>query len=138
MQVYFISIVIIVFSGVMLSEKVFGAKFRYDCIFNKNLFNNKTLKVSLGVLSVLVGVLLILSPKQPNDLPVIGDIILALLGIIGGLSLVLKSLGKDTYSGEKKFITWVYNFINSNFSIVGLLMIIMGIIHIFFPGVPLL
>ncbi len=138
MQLYFISVVIIIFSGIMLSEKAFGEKFKYNLIFNMNLFDNKTLKVLFGALSVLIGILLILGTKQPKDLPIIGDIVLALLGIVGGLSLILKALEKDTYSGEKKSLIWIYNFINSNFSILGLLMIIMGIIHVFFPGVPLL
>ncbi len=138
MQVYFVSIVVIVFSGVVLSEKTFGEKFKYYFIFNKNLFENKKLKVLCGALSVFSGVLLILTREQPKDLFIIGDIVPALLGIIGGLSLVLKSLGKDTYNGQKKSIIWLYNFMNSNFSIVGLLMIIMGVIHIFFSSVPLL
>jgi len=138
MQSYFLSIVVIIFSGIILSEKVFGEKLKYSRVFNMDIFSNKALKIVFGVLSVLAGILFILSPKEGTDIPVIGDIIPALLGIIGGLALVLKSIGKDTYTGEKKFLVWLYNFINSNFGILGLLMIVMGIIHIFFPTVPLL
>lgn len=137
MQVYFFSVVVIIFSGVLLSNASFGKRFKYDVVFNTDFLEHKTVGVVFGILAALAGVIFILSPTV-GDIPVVGDIIPALLGIVGGVSLVLKSLGKDSYAGENKFVAWLYDFLGTNLSILGLLMIIMGVIHILFPQTVLL
>src|SRR5574344_703558 len=52
-------------------------------------FDSRSFRLVIGVLSVLVGLMKILSVFR-NDIPVVGDIVPALAGLLGGASLLVE------------------------------------------------
>ncbi len=134
-QIYFFSVVFLVFCGLFLSYEYFGNLLKYYFIFNKDIFTNKRLAIIVGIFSIFLGFLLILTT---NNVPIIGDIIPAIFGIVGGCVLVFRSWEKYSYKGKNKTITLLISFLNANSAIFGLLTVIVGLIHVFFPEVILL
>jgi hypothetical protein len=91
-QFYFLSIVLNALSGYVLTREggdvTNGEDTDVDTGFHLSL-QNETSRLILGVLTIVVGLLKILSPV-PGDLPIIGDLIPALVGFLAGFTLVFE------------------------------------------------
>lgn len=99
-------------------------------------FDSSSFRLVVGVLSLLVGLMKILSVFR-NDVPVVGDLIPALAGLLGGTALlleyfvnnakqkiVLPRIAQKIFIGGRKYI--------------GVFCLVAGLLHFIFPQVILL
>jgi hypothetical protein len=85
-QFYFLSIVLNALSGYVLIRDPKDEDSGLDTGFRWSL-QNETTRLILGVLTIVLGLLKILSSE---DMPVIGDLIPALSGFLAGFALVFE------------------------------------------------
>lgn len=151
-QFYFLSILFNIIAGLILvygsdftkKEVISGeetsskkAKGKKDTMLNSNpLFENGNFRLVLGVLTVLVAVMKILSVFR-NDVPVIGDIIPAVAGFLAGASLLFEYY-IITASVKPELPDYVNKILISGRKYVGYAAIVAGILHFIFPQVLLL
>ncbi len=100
---------------------------------NFGIFNNAVFRLVVGVLSIFVGIMKLLSVFR-NDVPVVGDLIPSLAGVCGGIALLLDyfiSNASETLSFppiiEKVFV--------DSKKYIGIICIVAGILHFIFPQV---
>jgi hypothetical protein len=98
-------------------------------------FKNETFRLILGVLAMVTGLLKLLSATN-GDLPVLGDIIPALVGFASGFTLILEFYhGRTTVEeGGASFTLFLIN----HRRWVGFAAIAAAALHFLFPGVLLL
>lgn len=97
------------------------------------LFESKNFKLVLGVLGVLVGIMKLLSVIQ-NDVPVIGDLFPAIMGIIGGFCVLLQfymEMNSIDYAPNSLLQTIFVD----NRRIIGICCLVVATLHFVFPKV---
>ena len=134
-QIYFLSIFLNALAGYVLviggeEEKADPeAKFRFS-------INNETFRLILGALTVITGLLKLLSPVQ-GDVPVAGDLFPVLAGLAAGLILVF-----DFYRSRSSLVPEQLekagNFLSKSRRWIGFAVIAAAVLHFMFPAVPLL
>lgn len=97
---------------------------------------NPTFKLIIGILAVLTGILKLLS-VVPNDVPVIGDLIPSIAGLLGGGAVLFSYFTTQTTLEVKpgKFFSNVF-VMGKRY--VGVICLIAATLHFLFPKVPLL
>jgi hypothetical protein len=88
LQFYFLSILANLLAGVALASEYLAGRFPVFVPF-RDLLSRRAYRASVGVLAVAVGFLKLLIRSSAADVPVIGDLIPALVGMAMGASLVL-------------------------------------------------
>ncbi len=88
LQFYFLSIVGNILAGVALASEYLAGRFPVFVPF-RDLLSRRTYRASIGVLAAAVGFLKLLIRSSAADVPVLGDLIPALLGLAMGASLLL-------------------------------------------------
>jgi hypothetical protein len=134
-QFYFLSILLNGLVGYMLvSEKEPAAPSIADGLGFS--LQNETLRLVLGILTMLTGLLKLLS-AVPGDLVVIGDLIPALVGFTTGFSLVFEYY--RGHSGiESKRTDKLEGFLTRNKKRIGFVALVSAALHFLFPSVLLL
>ena len=89
LQFYFLSIVGNILAGVALASEYLAGRFPVFVPF-RDLLSRRTYRASIGVLAAAVGFLKLLIRSSAADVPVLGDLIPALLGLAMGASLLLQ------------------------------------------------
>jgi uncharacterized membrane-anchored protein len=131
-QFYFLSILFNALTGYILGveqkededslEKGFGFSFRND-----------TFRLVLGVLTMVTGLLKLLSATR-GDIPVVGDIIPAVAGLAGGFILVFEYYNsRSALSTEKS--EKLARFLDQNKRWMGFIAIASAALHFLFPSV---
>lgn len=131
-QFYFLSVLLNVMGGYALmihdaQEK--GTKF--DGV--KNFLKDMTVRLVLGVLSVIVGFFKLLTVMR-GDIPIVGDFLPAIAGLVSGFSLLLEfyrgnsNVTTDTLEKMERVFT-------ANRRIVGTAAMIIGVVHFLFASV---
>jgi hypothetical protein len=132
-QIYFLSIITILLSGVALAFERLDARIRIGALLHAEFFDRITFRLGLGVVTALVGVFQILS-VAPGDVPVVGNLIPAVTGIVLGLILALQYYqAKSTVEGG--FLGALDRIFVKNASNFGVLGIIVALLHFFFHRV---
>ncbi len=143
LQFYFLSVLLNLVTGLILfcsenkvsNEIATTEDVQKDVQEKKDILgfmDNKNFKLVLGVLSVLVGLMKLLSVVQ-NDVPVIGDLLPSAAGLIGGLCILL-DFYKNSSTVEmnpNKFI----QFVSENQKAIGIFCIVVAVLHFIFPKV---
>ncbi len=88
LQFYFLSIFVNILAGLTLTADYMGERFTAFLPF-KNLFGKSNVKTTIGISAFVVGFLKLLIRSTPTDVPVVGDFLPALAGLVMGASLVL-------------------------------------------------
>jgi hypothetical protein len=88
LQFYFLSILSNILAGVALTAEYLAGRFPSIAPF-RDLLSRRGYRASLGALAAAVGFLKLLIRSSATDVPVVGDLIPALLGIGMGASLLL-------------------------------------------------
>ena len=149
LQFYFLSILLNLVTGLILfceKEPVQDSLFDDDLDLSDKasesaasnnpilgFMESKNFKLVLGVLSVLVGLMKLLSVVQ-NDVPVIGDLFPAVAGLVGGFCILLQ------FYMETNSIDYVPNgllqtiFVD-NRRTIGSCCLVVATIHFIFPKV---
>jgi hypothetical protein len=130
-QFYFLSILFNVITGLLLLNGNDGNE-----IFEGNILSsmsNESFKFILGILSIVMGVLKLLSPTD-GDMPVLGDLAPALTGLMGGFILCF-----EYYMGHTTLATTSVNTIDALFikneKLFGILSLAAAALHFLFPKV---
>jgi hypothetical protein len=136
-QFYFLSIVLNALSGYVLTREPtdggYGAdESGLDTGFHVSL-QNETSRLILGVLTIVVGLLKILSSVS-GDLPVVGDLIPALAGFLAGFALVFEYYRSRT-TLEPEHTDKIERLLIHNKKWIGYLALAVAGLHFLFPSV---
>ena len=131
-QFYFLSIACNLFAGyVLFRDRLESAEDAQPWSID-----NETFRLFLGIVSIIVSLLKILSSYQ-GDLPIIGDFLPALAGFISGFALVFEYY-RNKSSLESEQSDKLAIFIAEKRKWIGGISIIFGVLHFIFPRVLLL
>jgi hypothetical protein len=97
---------------------------------------NESFRLILGVLTMVVGLLKILSATK-GDIPVIGDLIPAVIGLMAGFVLIFEFYRKQSVLEEERPAT-LGRFLLNHKRMVGFAAIVAAVLHFLFPSVLLL
>jgi hypothetical protein len=89
LQFYFLSILANLLAGVALTAEYLAGRFPGFTPF-RDLLSRRGYRASVGVLAALIGFLKLLIRSSAADVPFVGDLIPALLGLAMGASLLLQ------------------------------------------------
>lgn len=103
---------------------------------NFDFLNNSTFRLICGVLCVFVGIMKFLSVFR-NDVPVIGDLIPAVAGLVGGASLLLEYYISHATT-KNELPAWANKFFIESRKYIGIFCLLAGLLHFVFPQVVLL
>lgn len=98
-----------------------------------SLFESKTFRLVLGILTGLTGILKFISVIK-TDVPVVGDLLPALIGIAGSFCLLLEYY-INAATIEVTLPEAVKRIFVKNSNIIGFLSIVIAVIHFIFPTV---
>jgi hypothetical protein len=99
----------------------------------REALTNGSFQLILGILTFIFGILKLLSVTQ-GDIPVVGDLLPALFGLLVGFTLFLNYY-KMKSTVESETVEKIDNIVIKNRSIIGLLAIIVAILHFIMPSV---
>ncbi len=88
LQFYFLSILANLLAGLALTAEYLAGRFPGFAPF-RDLLSRRGWRASIGVLAAAVGFLKLLIRSSATDVPVVGDLIPALVGMAMGASLLL-------------------------------------------------
>lgn len=151
-QFYFLSIVFNVIAGLVLiygsdftkaeklpaenNEEADSGKKKPELFSEIPLFENGNFRLVLGVLTVLTGVMKILSVFR-NDIPVIGDLLPALASLLAGASILIEYYLVSS-SIEDALPENVNRLFIEGRKYIGFFAVIAAVLHFIFPQVLLL
>jgi membrane associated rhomboid family serine protease len=95
--------------------------------------NSETFRLILGVLTMVAGLLKLLSPAQ-GDIPVVGDLVPALLGLLSGFVLVF-SYYRNKTSLESEEADNFGRILAKNKRWIGFVALASAALHFLFPSV---
>ena len=131
-QIYFLSILLNLLGGFGLASETMVERISGFRIFTEFFEGRTVLKIVVGILSFIVGILKLLSSM---DVPVAGDLLPALCNIAVGIALTLDYYKDRSESGASEKLN---DFFARNGSFIGVVAVIFGVIHFFIPRVLLL
>jgi TctA family transporter len=133
-QFYFLSIVLNALSGYVLSRDTGDVSIGDDADTGFRLsLQNETSRLILGVLTIVMGLLKILSSFQ-GDLPIIGDFIPAVAGFFAGFSLVFEYY-RSRSTLEPEHTDKIEHLLIHNKKWIGYFALAAAALHFLFPSV---
>lgn len=133
-QIYFLSIFLNVLAGYTL---VFENEKDALEIRPGLSFKDETVRLILGILSMVTGVLKLLSPVE-GDLPILGDLIPAAAGFAAGFILVFEYYRNRATITESEGKVPLSALLIRNKKIIGYIAMAAAVLHFLFPKVLLL
>jgi hypothetical protein len=129
-QFYFLSILLNGLTGYMLG---FGADEPDGSITAsvRPSLSNDTFRLILGILAAVTGLLKLLSPTE-GDIPVIGDLIPALLGLGAGFILVF-GYYRERSTVEAENVNRLADFLDRHKKWIGFVLLAATALHFLFP-----
>ena len=97
------------------------------------IFENKTFQLILGILTVFISIMKLLS-VVPSDIPVIGDLLPAIAGLLGGGALLLEYYLTNT-TKEVTLHPTVQKILIDNKKYIGYFCLAAALLHFLFPKV---
>lgn len=126
-QIYFLSILVNLLSGIALSFDRMDEKLQLRSVFNPELFENAGFRLTMAIVTFVVGFLKLLS-VSPGDVPVVGDLLPALAGMVMGFTLFLQYY-KERSTVESSSLASLDRIFGANSAIIGTLGIIVALLH---------
>lgn len=134
-QFYFLSIFFNALTGYILITDEEGAERSPDSGIQL-VFGSGNFRLILGILSVITALLKLLSSVQ-GDIPIVGDIIPAFAGFIGGFILVFEYYRKHSVVGPEKYEK-METALHKNKRWMGFFILAVAVLHFLFPQALLL
>jgi hypothetical protein len=134
-QFYFLSIFFNAVTGYILITEDEGEEKSISDHFQFSI-DNDTLRMILGILSIVTGLLKLLSSVQ-GDVPVIGDFIPAITGFAAGFILIFEFYRKHSLVDSDKYEN-IDGFLLKNKKWIGFVVLAAAILHFLFPQALLL
>jgi hypothetical protein len=132
-QFFFLSIVTNLLAGITLAYDRIDEKVNLSVLFNPALFQSSGFRLSLGLVTFVMGFLKLLS-VTPGDVPVIGDLFPAVAGMLAGFSLAFQYY-QERSAAESSAVASLDRVFGRKSAILGLIAIAAGIVHFFLPAV---
>ena len=137
MQLWFLSVLLNVFSGLVL---VFSTQANGEADDDESaapvFFQHPTFRLVLGILCALIGIIKLFVSIPRSDalsgIPIIGDLLPALAGIVGGGALLVDYY-KNFSSLNIEFPAIVQKTCVDNRKYAGIVCIIIAVLHFVFP-----
>lgn len=136
-QVFFLTVLANLLAGMALTfsfirEKVPGLEhFAF-------IFENEVFKIWLGVITFVTGLLSLFKFSQ-FDILIIGDLLPTATALTAGTILVIRYImGKNTFDDESSIIHKIWSFGEKYGTIVGLLALVAGFLHLILPTAVIL
>lgn len=135
-QIYLLSILANIFGGLVLSAEHYSERFT-GFTGVKEFFDGKPgMRVTLGIVGFLTGFLKLLSVTK-GDVPVVGDLVPALTGLVTGTALLFDRY-KEKSTVQSKMLETADKVLLNNKSILGTAAVVVGALHFLLPGIVLL
>ncbi len=136
-QFYFLAILANIIGGLALSSSFVEKRLTGLSGLTEYFGSKPGLRVTIGVVAVVTGVLKLLSATK-GDVPVVGDLLPSLTGIAVGVALLYERYKEKTTlppESQAQTAAMLDRIILTNRSILGSWSILIGIVHFFLPGV---
>jgi len=134
LQFYFLSVLINALAGYIL----FTGNEKGVLEFKGNFsLKDETVKFVIGILSVVTGLLKLLSPIE-GDIPIIGDLIPGVVGFLCGFALIFEYYKGRSSLDNSDRTERIDKILVSNKKFIGIAGIAAAILHFIFPKVLLL
>ncbi|MCL2472845.1 MAG: hypothetical protein FWF26_04120 [Treponema sp.] len=134
LQFYFLSIVLNALAGYLLftgdDNNVLELKEGFS-------MKDETFKLVVGILTAVTGLLKLLSPVE-GDIPVIGDIVPAVVGLLAGFLLIFGYYQNRSSIELSEHAEKIDRVLGKNKKIIGVIALIVAALHFLFPKVLLL
>jgi len=134
LQFYFLSVLLNALAGYILISGDDVGVLEFKSSFS---LKDETLRLVTGILSVVTGLLKILSPVE-GDVPVVGDLVPAITGFLAGFVLIFEYYRGRTSLEITANVDRIDRILVSNKKIIGVAAIIAAGLHFLFPKVLLL
>lgn len=132
MQIYFLSIVLNALTGYIL---VFEDDKNEAEKYTPFSLNDEKFRLILGVLTMIVGLLKLLSAVE-GDVRIVGDLLPAAAGLASGLILLFEYFtNHTTLKSEDNEKPAMHLILYQNRKIIGIATIVIAILHFLFPKV---
>lgn len=128
-QIYFLSILANVLSGIALAYDRMDERLRLRAVFNPELFQQTGFRLAMGLIVFVVGFLKLLS-VSPGDVAVVGDLLPAVVGMLMGFALVFQYYQERTQS-ESTAVSSLDRIFGRHSSTLGMIGILVGVVHFF-------
>lgn len=137
LQFYFLSVLLNCLAGLILVLNK-SSQTESNKLIEKapELFSNKTFRLVIGILCCFTALIKLLS-SFPGAIPIIGDLIPSVAGVLGGVALLVDYYLAQSPSETKLDPKLEIIFVN-NKKYIGILCILSALLHFLFPKVILL
>ncbi len=130
-QFFFLSVLLNIVGGAVLASDFLEGKLPLFARITELFKEKANSRLILGILSVIVGILKILS-VVPGDVKIVGDLLPALSGLLIGFGLIVEYYQTRTdVQTENNLNTILDNYKH----IFGTIAIVIGLLHFFLPRV---
>ncbi|QMU98960.1 hypothetical protein F0310_00730 [Borrelia sp. A-FGy1] len=137
LQVYFISVLLNILGGIVLTFPILREKFKFSILFEEfvNLINNnKNIRSIFGTVFLIASIFEIITPYS---LPIIGNLLPAISLFFIGFIFFLSQKIPTNIQNNKEYEKFK-SLLEKNKKLIGIFSIIIGTIHFFAAKVPLL
>ncbi len=132
-QIYFLSLLFNLTAGAVLAFETLSEKAALQKLFVAETIQKVGFRFGLGILTFIVGFLKLLSVTQ-GDVPVVGDLLPAVSGMVMGFTLVLQYY-QSRSSVSSQTVDRMDSIFTANKNLIGLIGIIIAVLHFFLPRV---
>lgn len=136
LQFYFLSILLNCLAGLTLIFNSYSEKAQDSLKNVPEFFTNNTFKLIIGILCCFTALIKLLS-SFPGAVPIIGDLLPSVAGILGGISLLIDYYKNTSRSDSSMNPKFELLFIQ-NKKYIGIICILSAILHFLFPRVIIL
>jgi len=133
-QFYFLSILLNALAGYILFTGDDGNVLEFKNDFS---MKDETFKLVVGILTAVTGLLKLLSPVE-GDVPVVGDLVPAIAGLLAGFLLIFGYYQNRSTMEPSEHAEKIDRILMKNRKIIGVLALIAAVLHFLFPKVLLL
>lgn len=135
LQFYFLSILLNFIAGyILFTNKT--SQTENESLETKSIFKDKTFKLVIGILCCFTALVKLLT-SFPGAVPLLGDLIPSVAGILGGVALLIEYYLAQTPT-ETKLNPKLETIFIANKKYIGILCILSAVLHFLFPKVILL
>jgi hypothetical protein len=131
-QLYLLSVVTNALAGMALAGEFLGDKLAFLSSW-KNIRDRRGLLIGIGLAAAIVGVFKLIFRSPGEDVPVAGDLLPALLGIIQGAALLAEGFRQRVEGSEK--LESVSKAVLTYRVPVGIAGMVVAFLHFLMPGV---
>lgn len=133
LQFYLLSVIMNVIAGIMLSAGFIDERVSFVSGMKEFFDGKPSIKVTVGGITFVVGFFKLLSVTR-GDVPVVGDLLPALAGLVMGLALFLDYY-KSRSTVSSTFVDGAEKVLLNNRNVIGLAGIVIGLLHFLLPRV---